>query len=167
MATGHPTYKEMTITAISNLNERHGSSRQAIAKYVASRWDVTEKYEMYVKQALKKLTKQRVITQTKGTGVTGSFRLNPVSKVLQSKESKSAVEEPETGAAAVSEEDESSEEEKSAAVKKLKFDGGGKKSAKAGEGAAAGDENQDSGDLEAKETAPKNKGRNKKKSKQK
>lgn len=72
----HPTYNEMILTAISNLKQPSGSSRQAIAKYVASNYEVSDTYEVYMKQALKRLVKSNVLIQTKGSGASGSFKLN-------------------------------------------------------------------------------------------
>lgn len=75
-----PTYNEMVEAAITNLKDRTGSSRQAIAKYIADNYDITAKYEVHMKQALKRLLTQNVIVQTRGTGASGSFMMNKASK---------------------------------------------------------------------------------------
>lgn len=125
----HPPYKEMTIAAITNLKERSGSSRQSIAKYVVSNYTVTDTYEMYLKQALKRLVKQKVLLQTKGSGASGSFKINPTSKIAPSKDKKAkgtvdsavAGEQEATDSASTAESGDESEK-KGGAVKKLNFE---------------------------------------------
>ena len=82
----HPPYNVMVMTAISELNQRGGSSRQAIAKYISENYDeITERFEVHVKMALKRLLKKRLIVHTKGTGAVGSFTISPkYLKVLES-----------------------------------------------------------------------------------
>lgn len=72
----HPPYNEMVVTAITDLNERGGSSRQAIAKYITDNYTVSPTYETYMKQSLKRLVKKRVLSQPKGTGASGSFTIS-------------------------------------------------------------------------------------------
>lgn len=125
----HPPYREMTLTAITSLNSRSGSSRQAIAKYVSSNWEVSERYEVYLKQALKRLVKERMLLQIKGSGASGSFKLNPTSKKLQAKNlkenaeaTKDSVSEKEGDSDTASKDGGEKTKKKSGAVKKLNFD---------------------------------------------
>ena len=71
----HPTYKEMIIAAITTLKERNGSSRQAIVKYITANYKVGDNSALHVKQALKRLVAAKELTQTKGTGASGSFKV--------------------------------------------------------------------------------------------
>lgn len=71
----HPTYKEMIVAAITTLKERNGSSRQAIVKYITANYKVGESSNSHVKQALKRLVAAKELTQTKGTGASGSFKV--------------------------------------------------------------------------------------------
>ena len=74
--SGHPTYSEMVLEAVSNLKSRTGSSRQAISKYLSDNFDLPDRYDVHMKLALKRLVDQKVLTQTSGTGASGSFMLN-------------------------------------------------------------------------------------------
>lgn len=55
--SNHPSYLDMIVQAIESLNERKGSSRAAILKFVMTNFDVgsdPEKVNVYIKQALKR-----------------------------------------------------------------------------------------------------------------
>ncbi|XP_062589648.1 histone H1-delta-like [Saccostrea cucullata] len=72
----HPKYIDMVLDAIKNLKERKGSSRQAILKYVMSKFKVgndATKVNSRVKVALKNGVKSKVLKQSKGTGAQGRF----------------------------------------------------------------------------------------------
>lgn len=71
----HPTYKEMIIAAITSLKERNGSSRQAIVKYITANYKVGDNSNSHVKLALKRGVTNKELTQTKGTGASGSFKV--------------------------------------------------------------------------------------------
>ena len=71
----HPTYKEMIIAAITSLKERNGSSRQAIVKYITANYKVGDNSTVHVKLALKRMVTNKDLTQTKGTGASGSFKV--------------------------------------------------------------------------------------------
>lgn len=66
----------MVLAAISNLKERSGSSRQAISKYINENYEVPPRFEVHMKQALKRLVGLNTLIQTRGTGASGSFMVN-------------------------------------------------------------------------------------------
>ncbi|XP_033116241.1 histone H1.1, embryonic-like [Anneissia japonica] len=73
----HPTYIEMITAAIGALKERNGSSRQAIAKYIQANYKVDAgNMNTHLKMALKRGVDSGKLAQTKGTGASGSFKLN-------------------------------------------------------------------------------------------
>lgn len=71
----HPKYIEMIVAAIAALKERTGSSRQAIAKYVTANYKVGDNSATHLKQALRKGVASGVLSQPKGNGASGSFKL--------------------------------------------------------------------------------------------
>jgi len=87
----HPTYKDMITTAIVALKERTGSSRQAIVKYVIAHYKVDpDKAGVHVKTALKRMVSSDKLKQMKGTGASGSFKLNKQAAEPKPKVKKSA-----------------------------------------------------------------------------
>lgn len=72
----HPKYDDMIITAIKSLKERNGSSRQAITKHLKDNFELSGTFEAYIKVALRRMTKKEILNQVKGTGASGSFKLN-------------------------------------------------------------------------------------------
>ncbi|KXJ25936.1 Histone H1-delta [Exaiptasia diaphana] len=85
----HPKYTEMVEEACGKLNERNGSSRQAILKYIQANFPVGEQAESYVKIALRKGVLCERLIQTKGKGASGSFKLSPTVKKEAEKAKKS------------------------------------------------------------------------------
>ena len=73
--SGHPTYKDMVFNALQALKERKGSSRQAIQKYVKSNYKVGDNVMCQVKTCIKRCVDGGVLVQVRGTGASGSFRL--------------------------------------------------------------------------------------------
>ena len=71
----HPPYNEMVVAAITALKERSGSSRQKIIKYIRDHYTVSEGFETHVKLALKRGVTKGTLSQTKGTGASGSFKV--------------------------------------------------------------------------------------------
>ena len=71
----HPTYIEMVKAAIAALKDRTGSSRQAILKYIQANYKVKDNAPRSVNLALKKGVAAGVLSQPKGTGASGSFKL--------------------------------------------------------------------------------------------
>ena len=79
----HPTFAVMIAAAIASLNERKGSSKQAIEKYVCTNYKVGSNYNFHLKRALKRGVEIGALVQTKGVGASGSFKLakpEPVKK---------------------------------------------------------------------------------------
>ena len=71
----HPKYSEMIEAAVVALKERSGSSRQAIVKYVAANYKVSDNAAVHIKQALKRGVASGALVQVKGTGASGSFKV--------------------------------------------------------------------------------------------
>ena len=90
----HPKYIEMVKAAITALKERSGSSRIAIEKYIKANYKVTD-VGPHLKMALKKGVAANVLVQTKGTGASGSFKVNKEA-VKQKKEKKKPGKKPTT-----------------------------------------------------------------------
>ncbi|XP_071961673.1 late histone H1-like [Antedon mediterranea] len=73
----HPTYIDMISAAIGALKERNGSSRQAIAKYILANYKVDPaNMKTHLRMALKRGVESNKLVQPKGTGASGSFKLN-------------------------------------------------------------------------------------------
>ena len=73
----HPKYIEMVVAAIAALKDRTGSSRQAIMKYIRATYKVGDNADNYIKTALRRGVDNKVLTQTKGSGASGSFKVAP------------------------------------------------------------------------------------------
>ena len=71
----HPKYIDMISAAIIALKERTGSSRQAIVKYIKANYKVGDNADVHVKMALKRGVASGALTQPKGTGASGSFKV--------------------------------------------------------------------------------------------
>lgn len=77
----HPPFFEMITEAIKKLNERSGSSRQAILKFIVSNFHVEEKSgNQHIKIGLKNAVKAGSLKQVKGVGASGSFKLGDAFK---------------------------------------------------------------------------------------
>ncbi len=77
MSKLHPPYNEMIVTAILSLSGiRNSSSRQAITKFIVANYMVLDDREVHIRLGLKRLVGKGVLLQTRGTGATGSFKLN-------------------------------------------------------------------------------------------
>ena len=72
----NPKYTEMVEDAIKFYNEKGGSSRQAILKYITANYPVGENAKNQVKLALVKSVGKGRLVQTKGVGASGSFKLS-------------------------------------------------------------------------------------------
>merc|ERR1712096_514335 len=77
-AADHPTYKVMTIAAVTALKSRKGVSYQAMCKYLEANYKVKDGFKTHFKVALKKLVKDGSVVQMSGTGANGSFKLGKV-----------------------------------------------------------------------------------------
>lgn len=87
----HPKYIEMIVAAVNVLKERNGSSRQAIVKYIRANYKVGDNAEVHVKMALKRGVASGTLSQPKGTGASGSFK---VVKKAEPKKKKPAAKKP-------------------------------------------------------------------------
>lgn len=79
----HPKYSEMVGKALSEIKERGGSSRQAILKYITGNFkgnDDDKKVNTHLKLALRAGVKNGSLVQPKGSGASGSFKLNVEAK---------------------------------------------------------------------------------------
>ena len=77
----HPKYEEMITTAIKELKERTGSSRQKITKYLSEHFKVGDNVAIQVKLNLKRLAAAGKLIQAKGVGASGSFKVNKAAEV--------------------------------------------------------------------------------------
>ena len=71
----HPKYIEMIEAAIAALIERTGSSRQAIVKYIIANYKGGDNADVHIKMALKRGVASGALSQPKGTGASGSFKI--------------------------------------------------------------------------------------------
>ena len=77
----HPKTSEMVLNTIKELNERKGSSLQAIKKHIAATYQVnSDKLAIFIRNYLKKAVVSGELTQTKGSGASGSFKIATVEK---------------------------------------------------------------------------------------
>lgn len=75
-ASSHPPTASLVSNAIKHLNERGGSSLQAIKKFISSTYKIdAEKIAPFIKKYLKSGVEKGVLIRTKGTGASGSFKL--------------------------------------------------------------------------------------------
>ncbi|XP_042893539.1 histone H1E-like [Penaeus japonicus] len=73
----HPKYREMIAAALKALKERTGSSRQAILKYILTKYELSDEkvVGVHLRLALRKGLELGLLEQVKGTGASGSFKL--------------------------------------------------------------------------------------------
>lgn len=71
----HPKYIDMITAAVTALKERNGSSRQAIVKYIKANYKVGDNADVHIKMALKRGVASGALSQPKGTGASGSFKV--------------------------------------------------------------------------------------------
>jgi len=72
----HPKYSDMIKAALKSLNDRSGSSRAAILKFVLANYSLDPvQANQHLKSALKNGVKSNALKQTKGHGASGSFKL--------------------------------------------------------------------------------------------
>ncbi|XP_075242499.1 histone 24-like [Convolutriloba macropyga] len=75
--TSHPTYSAMIKKAIKELNEKGGSSKVAIEKYINANYKLSGNVSNLVRLALRRMItkKELVHASSKSTGANGSFKL--------------------------------------------------------------------------------------------
>lgn len=87
----HPKYSDMIKAALKSLNDRSGSSRAAILKYVLAHYSIDPmQANQHLKLALKNGVKSKSLKQTKGNGASGSFKIGTEAKPAKKKSSKKA-----------------------------------------------------------------------------
>ncbi|XP_014258880.1 histone H1C-like [Cimex lectularius] len=84
----HPPTSQMVDSAIKNLNEKGGSSLRAVRKYIAAQYKVDTSKSTHIKKYLKSAVASGKLVQTKGTGVTGSFKFPSKDKPVKKPSSK-------------------------------------------------------------------------------
>ncbi|XP_064596429.1 histone H1-delta-like [Liolophura sinensis] len=90
-AQPHPKYRDMVIKALTALQEKGGSSRLKILRYIVSQFNVVDeaRANVHLKLALKNAVTDGTLIQSNGTGAAGSFRLSDATVSAQSKGKKS------------------------------------------------------------------------------
>jgi histone H1/5 len=87
--SSHPKYSDMIKSALKALNDRSGSSRAAILKFVLANYSLDPvSANQHLKLALKNGVKGKYFKQTKGNGASGSFKLVEGVKVAKKKTTK-------------------------------------------------------------------------------
>jgi len=87
--SSHPKYSDMVKAALKSLNDRGGSSRAAILKYVLANYSLDPvQANQHLKVALKNGVKSKSFKQTKGNGASGSFKLAEGAKPTKKKSTK-------------------------------------------------------------------------------
>ena len=85
----HPTTAVMVNAAIKALKERGGSSLLAFKKYIAANYKAdVARLSPFIKEYTKAAVADGRLTQKKGTGASGSFRLGKVTKSKKAKKAK-------------------------------------------------------------------------------
>ncbi len=80
-AADHPPVAKMVMDAIVALKDRKGSSLAAIKKYIAANNKVdVAKLAPFIRRFLKKAVADGKLTQPKGTGASGSFKIGAKAK---------------------------------------------------------------------------------------
>jgi len=86
----HPKYSDMIKAALKALNDRGGSSRAAILKFVLANYSLDPiQANQHLKLALKNGVKSKHFKQTKGNGASGSFKLASKVETTATKKKKS------------------------------------------------------------------------------
>lgn len=79
----HPPVNEMVVAALNNLKERHGTSLQAVKKYIGANYQCDlAKLSTFIRKCLKSGVASGTLVQTKGTGASGSFKLKVYPKLV-------------------------------------------------------------------------------------
>jgi len=79
--SSHPKFSVMIKQALTQLNNRNGTSKAAILKYILANFKVNAATaNQHLKSALRAGTKNKTLKQTKGIGASGSFKLDTTSK---------------------------------------------------------------------------------------
>lgn len=85
----HPPVNEMVVAALNTLKERHGTSLQAVKKYIGANYQCdVAKLSTFIRKSLKSGVANGNLVQTKGTGASGSFKLKVNPKLLSAEKAK-------------------------------------------------------------------------------
>ena len=77
----NPTYAKMVVEAVKSLEDKKGSSLQAIKKEVISKYNLDpERSPKFIVRALKFAVETKALVKTTGTGATGSYKLPKTGK---------------------------------------------------------------------------------------
>ena len=92
-SSNQPTYLEMISAAITNLNDRSGSSRQAITKYVCENYKIdAQDAAPHLRRALKKGLEDGVFKTAKESGKgSGSYKIVKNKKKPAAKKAKPTI----------------------------------------------------------------------------
>ena len=72
----HPPCSVMVLAAVAGLKDRKGSSLAAIKKYIRANYNCdVDKLNVHIKNAIKSGVEKKTLTQVKGKGASGSFKL--------------------------------------------------------------------------------------------
>ncbi|SCV03224.1 LAMI_0H06436g1_1 [Lachancea mirantina] len=74
-----PTYKDMIIEGITSLSEKNGSSRQALKKYISTKYSMRDGFEARLNLAIRRGIETGAFTQPKGPS--GPIKVNKSNKV--------------------------------------------------------------------------------------
>ncbi|KAE9415864.1 hypothetical protein Angca_009913, partial [Angiostrongylus cantonensis] len=108
-APTHPVYGTMIKSAIKELKDRKGASKQAILKFIVQKYKVGDNEKQInarLRLALKRGVQSGLLTQASGTGAAGRFRMaersshEAAAKIAKKPKVKSKAK-PEAGAAAI------------------------------------------------------------------
>ena len=81
VVASHPPVAQMVNSAIRSLKDRKGSSLIAIKKYIGANYKAdAAKLAPFIRRYLKKAVTDGKLSQAKGTGASGSFKLPSVEK---------------------------------------------------------------------------------------
>ncbi|XP_066292492.1 late histone H1-like [Branchiostoma lanceolatum] len=91
----HPPCSDMITAAITALKDRKGTSLAAIKKYVAAnyKFDV-DKQGHVLRRTLKRMVEKGVLTQPKGKGASGSFKISAAAQKPAKPKKKPAAKKP-------------------------------------------------------------------------
>jgi histone H1/5 len=79
-----PSYLTMVLEAISDLKDRRGSSKVAVQRFMTDKYrlDKSTTVNSRVRTAIRSAMTRGLLTQAKGIGASGSFKLTPEGKAL-------------------------------------------------------------------------------------
>lgn len=77
----HPTYKVMITTAIKELKDRKGASRQAIQAYIEKNFKGITQAPVHMKKTLTSGIENGTFERVKGVGMSGRFKIKKVEAV--------------------------------------------------------------------------------------